>query len=118
MYEELFPDSENILSDDCKEEAVNILVEFAKIAETTGELSKLIIALLKRVLNNNEIHYEFVQNHMYKTAYIEGIGYIYEFDCGDMSGWLYYVNGKSPSVGCSLYYLKSGDEILFYYICR
>ncbi|MBE6939038.1 MAG: DUF4430 domain-containing protein [Ruminococcaceae bacterium] len=47
--------------------------------------------------------------------YISGIGNIYERDFGDLSGWLYYVNGESPSVGCGEYRLSPGDSVVFVY---
>ena len=31
-------------------------------------------------------------------AYIEGIGNLYEFDCGSVSGWMYRVNGEFPKI--------------------
>ena len=50
-----------------------------------------------------------------ELAYIVGINYLYEFDFGDLSGWVYRVNGESPSVGCSSYVLKDGDRIEWLY---
>lgn len=50
-------------------------------------------------------------------GYIEGINNIFEMDFGDNSGWIYFVNGKSPSVGCGLYELADGDEIKWQYTC-
>ncbi|MBQ2827230.1 MAG: DUF4430 domain-containing protein [Clostridia bacterium] len=47
--------------------------------------------------------------------YISGINYLYEFDCGDLSGWMYYVNGESPSVGCDSYKSSDGDIIEWIY---
>ena len=47
--------------------------------------------------------------------YIHGIGNIYEFDFGDLSGWVYTVNGQSASVGCDQYVLKPGDRVVFHY---
>lgn len=49
--------------------------------------------------------------------YITGIGYLYEFDFGELSGWVYHVNGASPSVGCGEYLLKDGDVIEWLYSC-
>ena len=49
--------------------------------------------------------------------YIEGINNIDEFDCGKQSGWLYSVNGKSPSFSCEKYELSNADEIVFKYVC-
>jgi len=48
-------------------------------------------------------------------GYIEGINNIFETDFGDNSGWIYFVNGKSPSVGCESYKLANGDKIEWHY---
>ncbi len=74
--------------------------------------------VLKRELINRTIHFEFTKNPMYDSAYIEGIGNLYEFDAGELSGWIYRVNGEILSVGCSQYKLKNGDEIEFLYTCN
>lgn len=68
--------------------------------------------ILKRELTANKIHFEFNQN----PVYLQGIGNIYERDFGDMSGWVYTVNGESPTVGCAEYFPESGDVICFEYI--
>lgn len=47
--------------------------------------------------------------------YMSGINYIYELDFGDLSGWVYYVNGERPSVGCDAYKLNDGDVIEWHY---
>lgn len=74
--------------------------------------------VLARELKKNKIHFEYTKNPMYNSVYIEGIGNLYEFDCGDLSGWLYKVNGKSPGCGCSQYMLKKGDKVEFIYTCN
>ncbi len=51
-------------------------------------------------------------------AYIVGINYLYEFDFGDLSGWLYYVNGEEASMGCDKYVLADGDVIEWHYSCE
>ena len=48
-------------------------------------------------------------------VYISGINYLYENDYGDLSGWVYKVNGVLPSVGCAGYTLKPGDKIEWCY---
>lgn len=53
-----------------------------------------------------------------ELAYIRGINYIYEFDFGDLSGWMYFVNGREPSVGCGSYELSDGDVIVWNYTCN
>ncbi len=52
------------------------------------------------------------------TVYISGINYIYEFDFGDLSGWIYLVNGEKSSVGCDGYVLSDGDFIEWLYSCE
>ena len=50
-------------------------------------------------------------------VYVSGIGYLYEFDYGDLSGWMYRVNGETPSVGCAEYALSDGDQVEWLYTC-
>lgn len=50
-----------------------------------------------------------------ETVYVKGINGLYEFDCGELSGWMYKVNGETPNVGCSGYKLKDGDVIEWVY---
>ena len=47
--------------------------------------------------------------------YVSGIAYLYEFDFGDLSGWVYKVNGEKASVGCDAYTLSDGDVIVWEY---
>ena len=51
-------------------------------------------------------------------VYIAGINYIYEFDYGDLSGWVYHVNGITPSRSCGEYELSDGDRIEWLYTCE
>lgn len=74
--------------------------------------------VLVREMKRNKIHIEYEMSPIYETAYIKGIANIYEFDCGDLSGWLYKVNGQVPNVGCSLYYLNDGDVVELVYTCE
>ncbi len=73
--------------------------------------------LLSREMKKNKIHMEFVNTPIYNSAYIEGIGNLYEFDCGELSGWMYRVNGWFPNYGCSRYKLKKGDRVEWVYTC-
>ncbi len=50
-------------------------------------------------------------------TYIAGINYLYEQQYGELSGWIYHVNGVSPSYGCGDYVLKDGDRIEWLYTC-
>lgn len=51
------------------------------------------------------------------SVYVKGIADIYEFDFGELSGWMYYVNGEKPSVGCGEYKLAANDVIKWVYTC-
>lgn len=70
---------------------------------------------LKNACKNKKIQFEYSGGG--DSIYINGIDYLYEFDCGDLSGWEYSVNGKFPNVGCNAYKLKNGDEIRWLYTC-
>ena len=50
-----------------------------------------------------------------ELVYISGISYLYELDYGDLSGWVYKVNGELPPVGCAAYKLADGDVIEWCY---
>ncbi|MGN0701153.1 MAG: DUF4430 domain-containing protein [Oscillospiraceae bacterium] len=50
--------------------------------------------------------------------YISGIGGVSEFGFGDMSGWIYRVNGEMPEVSAGAFALSDGDEVEFIYTCR
>lgn len=76
-----------------------------------------VFELLTRELKRNKIHMEFKNTPIYNSAYIEGINNIYEFDCGELSGWMYRVNGIFPNYGCSGYLLKDGDRVEWVYTC-
>ncbi len=74
--------------------------------------------VLEKEMKNRKMHFEFSNALMYDSVYIEGIGNLYEFDAGGLSGWIYRVNGKVPTVGCSQYKLKNGDKIEVLYTCN
>ena len=73
--------------------------------------------LLLREMKRNKIHMEFENTPIYNSAYIEGIANLYEFDCGELSGWMYKVNDWFPNYGCSRYQLKAGDRVEWVYTC-
>ena len=73
--------------------------------------------VLQRTLKEQGIHMEFEYTPAYHTAYIEGINNLYEFDVGELSGWMYSVNGWFPIYGCSRYRLQEGDVGEWKYTC-
>ncbi len=86
-----------------------VTVEF-----TSGET---VFEVLERVTKKYGIQLEYSYTPMYGSYYIEGLYNLYEFDCGNLSGWMYAVNGKFPNFGCSKYVLKDGDVIEWVYTC-
>ena len=75
----------------------------------TFEEGDTVFEVLKSVCRDYGIQLEYSWTPMYGSYYIEGIHNLYEFDCGDGSGWMYSVNGWFPNYGCSSYELKQGD---------
>lgn len=73
--------------------------------------------VLQRVCQENKLHMEAEFTPVYDSYYIQGIGNLYEFDAGSLSGWMYAVNGWFPNYGCSQYELKDGDAVTWVYTC-
>lgn len=75
--------------------------------------------ILSRALRYNKIQMEYqgADENAYGSIYIQGINYLYEFSCGELSGWMYRVNGTFPRRGCSDYRLTDGDVIEWVYTC-
>ena len=76
-----------------------------------------VFTVLQRVTKDENIHMEYVDTPLYNSAYIEGIANLYEFDCGEHSGWMYSVNGEFPNYGCSSCIVNDGDVIRWVYTC-
>lgn len=52
------------------------------------------------------------------SSYIKGINGRFEFDEGPTSGWIYYVNGSRPTVGCGSCSINAGDSITWDYVTK
>jgi len=90
-----------------------IILSASEIEFKEGES---VFDVLKRELTERKIHFEF-STAAYNSAYIEGINNIYEFDCGELSGWIYSVNGVFPQYSCSDYKLKNNDVVKVMFSC-
>ncbi len=104
----------------CDEEKVELVPEDGWILEpvkVTFYEGESVFNVLQRVCKQNKIHMEFENTPIYNSAYIEGIHNLYEFDVGELSGWMYKVNGWFPNYGCSRYQLKDGDVVCWVYTC-
>lgn len=106
--ENLTPGKESLIPSD------GIIYSRRKVTFYEGES---VFDILQRETRNNRIHMEYSSNPMYNSAYIEGIHNLYEFDCGENSGWMYCVNGWYPNYGCSRYVVQDGDDIQWNYTC-
>jgi hypothetical protein len=87
-------------------------------SEVTFYEGESVFNVLTREMKRAGIHMEFVNTPIYNSAYIEGINNLYEFDCGELSGWMYKVNGWFPNYGCSRYQISEGDVIEWVYTCN
>lgn len=83
----------------------------------TFEEGETAFDVLKRACELADIQLEYAWTPVYDSYYIEGINQLYEFDCGNQSGWVYKVNGCSPNYGSSAYTLKNGDAVVWAYTC-
>ncbi len=76
--------------------------------------------ILNEAAQTYSIHVENTgsASNAHGMVYIAAINHIYEFEFGDLSGWVYHVNGVSPSRGCGDYVLSDGDRIEWLYTCE
>jgi hypothetical protein len=88
-----------------------------KAQQVTFYEGESVFDVLLREMKKQKIHMEFEMTPLYNSNYIEGINNIYEFDCGELSGWMYKVNNWFPNYGSSRYLLKDGDVIEWLYTC-
>lgn len=106
--------------DKCDPEKRELVPEDGWILEPTEVVffdGENVFQVLKRTCKQKGIHMEFENTPMYNSAYIEGIHNLYEFDVGELSGWMYSVNGWYPNYGSSRYALKDRDVVEWRYTC-
>ncbi|MDR2359663.1 MAG: DUF4430 domain-containing protein [Oscillospiraceae bacterium] len=87
------------------------------LTEVTFYEGESVFNVLQREMKLNRIHLEFMNVPIYNSVYIEGINNLYEFDVGELSGWMYKVNGWFPNYGASRYQLQPGDVVEWLYTC-
>ena len=73
--------------------------------------------VFKKVLNENDITWK--ESNKLGTVYIESLTRngvtLGEFDNGNLSGWMYTLNGTHPDLGVAQQFLEKGDRIVFHY---
>lgn len=89
--------------------------DILKNYKITFNKNDTVFDILKRACKENKIQFEYEGEGT--SVYIKGIDYLYEFDCGSLSGWEYSVNDKFPNVGCNAYKAKDCDVIKWLYTC-
>lgn len=114
----------------------SVLLEEENLAKLSEEQQKLIpengvfldvkmdlmegdspFSLLQRAVREHKLHMEFAQTPGYGSTYVEGIGNIYEFDCGQTSGWIFAVNGVCQNIAADKAILSDGDAVTWSYTC-
>lgn len=111
------PDSITVtLSVSCENIKDKLDGDYMIIPETEVVLleSDSVFDVLERVLAYNRIPFDYAGSSV-TDIYIKGINNVYEMDYGEMSGWMYLVNGEFPDCGCGSYELEDGDIIEWVY---
>lgn len=67
--------------------------------------------VLRRVCRDNGFIWNPALHRLIMRLMWKVINQLYEFDCGELSGWMYNVNGWFPNYGCSQYTVENGDVI-------
>lgn len=104
----------------CEPEKVELVPEDGWILEpvvVTFYEGESVFNVLQRTCKQLGIHMEYANTPIYNSSFIKGIHNLYEFDAGELAGWMYEVNGWFPNYGCSRYQLKDGDVIDWVYTC-
>lgn len=86
--------------------------------KVTVEEGTTVFDVLNRVCRDKNIQVKSEYTPMYGSYYVQGINYLFEFDGGQGSGWMYKVNGRFPNYGCTAYKLKPGDSAVWCYTCN
>ena len=82
-----------------------------RVSDANGDGRIGVDEAIKQACNEYGIQYEFKS-----SSYLRGMNYLYEFDAGENSGWMYKVNGRIPNRGCNSYFLNGGEDIIWYYV--
>ncbi len=76
-----------------------------------------VFELMSSALKSSQVQFDYTGNGVTESVYVKGIDNIYEYDYGDLSGWMYSVNGEYPQQACSEYTLSDGDVVVWSYTC-
>ncbi len=85
------------------------LETWLKKTKITLDKGSYVIDAVEKALKDNGIGYVIEDNYV---SEVKGLG---EFDNGELSGWLYTLNGKYPTKGMEAQKLSNGDAIVLHY---
>ena len=105
-------DSINDITYGIKEEKRDIVPKDGIILETEGKCAEgeNVFDCVTALLQSEKIHFEG------KDGYFSGIANIYAGDCGQFSGWMFFINGELASAGADDTVISANDEIEFRYV--
>lgn len=88
----------------------------AAMLETAVSLNEgdTALSVTERAVNENKLTLDVTGSGA--TAYVSGIGQLYELDEGPMSGWLFKQNGEIGAEGCAAAKVADGDTVEWFYI--
>lgn len=84
-------------------------VIFASLIEFTDKQTAF--DLLVDISKKEKFPIDFSGSSANGDAFIKSIKGIENKSAGDLSGWMYFVNGEMPTIGAAKYELKGGDTI-------
>ncbi len=112
VYFTLYTDEKHgtpVGKDDTHTKTKNNLELLLKKTKVNVPKGSTVIEVVEKVLNDNELSYTF------EGGYISEVNGLCEFDNGELSGWMFSVNGKYPTKSIEDYTVSSGDNIILHY---
>lgn len=106
--EDLAPGKENYIPEG------GIIFPQSTVEFTEGDS---IIDIVINTCNDANIQIDYEYSPIYDSYYIQGINYIYEKDCGSMSGWIIKLNGEPINSSANTVFPENGDIIEILYTC-
>lgn len=87
------------------------------IADTKVEYEEndTAFTVLTKAVKKNKIQLEYSGEG--ESAYVEGISHLYEFSCGELSGWMFSVNGVFGETGANSTAVEADDVVEWRYTC-
>lgn len=95
----------------------NNLTTWVQKTTYTVDMNATVWDVIQKALKDNNMTCTHTQslNTVYIASVTKGDLTIGEFDNGNLSGWMYTLNGKHPLLGVAQQYLENGDKIVFHY---